>query len=91
MGLGFRVPLIVVSPYARRGYVSHTQHEFGSLLHFTEVLFGLPSLGTRDRLSDNLLDCFDFQQSLDTYVPVQTNLTPDYFKNQVSTGPPDTD
>lgn len=34
MGLGFRVPLIVVSPYSKHGYVSHAQHEFGSILRF---------------------------------------------------------
>jgi hypothetical protein len=61
------------------------------LLHFTEELFSLPSLGTRDRISDDLRDCFDFQQSATPFVPVQTNLTPDYFKHQVATGPPDTD
>jgi len=91
MGLGFRVPLIVVSPFARRGYVSHVQHEFGSLLHFTEELFGLPSMGTRDNISDDFRDCFDFQKTADPYLPVQTNLTPDYFKHQIATGPPDTD
>jgi len=59
-GLGFRVPLIVVSPFARTNYVSHTQHEFGSILHFTEEQFGLPSLGTRDQSADDLSDCFNF-------------------------------
>ena len=39
--LGFRVPLIVISPYAKTGYVSHVQHEFGSILKFTEETFGL--------------------------------------------------
>ena len=63
MGLGFRVPLIVVSPYARHGYVSHVQHEFGSILRFTEDNFGLPSLGQSDVRSDNLSDCFDFTQT----------------------------
>ena len=91
MGLGFRVPLIVVSPYARRGYISHQQHEFGSLLNLTEELFNLPSLGTRDAISDDFRDCFDFYQPVLTYVPVQTNLTHEYFKHQVPTGPPDTD
>src|SRR5579862_1213288 len=47
-GLGFRVPLIVISPYARRGYVSHVRHEFASLIKFTEQVFGLQSLGTTD-------------------------------------------
>jgi phospholipase C len=91
MGLGFRVPLIVVSPYARSGYISHQQHEFGSLLHFTEELFNLPSLGTRDAISDDMRDCFDFVQSARPYAPVQTGLTPEDFKHQVPTGPPDID
>jgi phospholipase C len=63
MGLGFRVPLIVVSPYARHGYVSHVQHEFGSILHFTEHNFGLPSLGQSDARADKMADCFDFTQT----------------------------
>ena len=63
MGLGFRVPLIVVSPYAKHGYVSHVQHEFGSILKFTEETFQLPSLGLRDVRSDDLSDCFDFTRT----------------------------
>jgi phospholipase C len=59
-GLGFRVPLVVISPYARPGYVSHVPHEFGSLLRFTEETFGLGTLGTRDLTSDDLSDMFDF-------------------------------
>lgn len=60
MGPGLRVPLIVISPYARRGYVSHSPHEFGSILRFAEMTFGLPSLGQVDAVSDDLSDCFDF-------------------------------
>lgn len=70
MGLGFRVPLIVISPYARRHYVSHVQHEFGSLLKFTERAFDLPSLETTDVRSDALLDCFDFNQKPDAFAPI---------------------
>jgi phospholipase C len=62
MGLAFRVPFIVISPYARRGYVSHVRHEFGSLLKFTERAFDLPSLNTTDTRADALRDCFDFAQ-----------------------------
>jgi phospholipase C len=72
MGLGFRVPLIVVSPYAKRGYVSHVTHEFGSILHFTEETFGIPSLGTRDALSDDLGDMFDFKQTPAKFQTVRT-------------------
>jgi phospholipase C len=64
---GFRVPLIVLSPYAKKRYVSHVTHDFGSLLHFTESTFGLPSLGYADALADDLSDCFDFSQTPATF------------------------
>jgi len=90
MGLGFRVPLIVVSPFAKRGYVSHTQHEFGSILKFTEEQFGLPSLGTTDARSDDLSDCFNFSQQRVRFVPVRTRLSPAFFMSQRPGGePPD--
>jgi phospholipase C len=92
MGLGFRVPLIVISPYAQHGYVSHTQHEFGSILHFTEEMFNLPSLGTRDAISDDLSDCFDFTQTPQPYVPVSVTNGPAFFVKSVpSSKPPDDD
>ena len=58
--LGFRVPLIVVSPYAKPGYVSHTQYEFGSILRFIEETFALPSLGETDARANSLSDMFTF-------------------------------
>ncbi len=60
---GFRVPLIVVSPYAKAAYISHTQHDFGSILRFIEENFGLPSLGYADAYADDLSDCFNFNQT----------------------------
>ncbi len=45
VGLGIRVPCIIISPYAKAGYVSHTQYEFGSVLRLIEETFKLPSLG----------------------------------------------
>ena len=63
-GLGFRVPLMVISPYAKKGYVSHTQYEFGSMLRFAEAVFSLPSLAESDRRANDLVDCFDFEQPL---------------------------
>jgi phospholipase C len=47
-GPGFRVPLMVVSPYARRGQVIHTSNEFATLLRFAEENFGLGSLDSTD-------------------------------------------
>ncbi len=58
--LGFRVPMIVVSPYAKHGYVSHTQYEFGSIVRFIEERFGLPSLNQTDRRANSLDDSFTF-------------------------------
>jgi len=67
---GFRVPLVIVSPYARRGYVSHNVHYVGSLLHFIEKNWNLGSLNTTDAHSDALDDCFDYTQTPLTYAPV---------------------
>jgi len=90
--LGFRVPLIVVSPYARRGYVSHVPHEFGSILHFTEATFGLGSLGYSDARSDDLSDCFNFGQAPTPFQPIPTTRFPSEFMVQPATAdPPDDD
>ncbi len=90
--LGFRVPLIVVSPYAKRGYVSHRQHEFGSILKFIEETYGLGSLGTTDVRADDLADCFDFTQKPRKYVPIHAPIGPMYFlHHSPSNQPPDDD
>jgi phospholipase C len=69
-GLGFRVPLIIVSPYAKKGYVSHTQYEYGSILKFMETTFGLASLQTTDMRANNLTDAFDFDRKPRKFVPI---------------------
>ncbi|MEO6835309.1 MAG: alkaline phosphatase family protein [Candidatus Tumulicola sp.] len=71
--LGFRVPLVIVSPYAKQGYVSHVQHEFGSILAFSEEAFGIPkgALNATDVRADDLMDCFDFTQAPRAFVPIQ--------------------
>jgi phospholipase C len=58
--LGVRVPLAVISPYARPHYVSHVVQEHTAVTRFIEVVFGLPALTSRDANSDALLDMFDF-------------------------------
>ena len=58
--LGFRVPLIVVSPWARRNYVSHVVHSHTSILRFLEAKFDLPAFTKRDANADAMLDLFDF-------------------------------
>lgn len=90
--LGFRVPLLVISPYARPGYVSHVQHEYGSLLHFTEATFNLPSLGYSDARADDLSDCFNFNQTPIAFRSILSNRrAADFLRQPPSLAPPDTD
>jgi phospholipase C len=67
IGLGPRVPLLVISPWAKPGYISPQQGEFASFDKFIEAVFGLPSLGARDSLAStsNLMDFFNFAQAPD--------------------------
>jgi phospholipase C len=63
-GLGFRVPLIVVSPYARKGRVTHRQYETASVLRYIEDTFGLAPLAQADRrASDPSQDVFNYGQT----------------------------
>jgi phospholipase C len=88
--LGFRVPLIAISPYSKKHYVSHRQHEFGSILKFVEKTFDLGSLGATDVRSDDLSDCFNFSQSPRHFKMIPAPLPPSYFLNQpISTELPD--
>jgi phospholipase C len=57
---GFRVPLIVVSPYARRGHVSHHVTDHTSILRFVEARFNLPAMTGRDANAEPPFDMFDF-------------------------------
>jgi phospholipase C len=61
-GFGIRVPLLIVSPYARRGFVTHELGEFSSVLRFMEDNWGLTQLTHRDRDATPLLSAFDFAQ-----------------------------
>jgi phospholipase C len=78
---GFRVPLIVVSPYAKAGYVSHVTHDFGSILKFVEKVYDLPSLGYADARADDLLDCFNFKQTPQTFRVIPAPYDANYFLN----------
>ena len=57
---GFRVPAVIVAPYARSGYVSHQVHDHTSILKLIETKWNLPPLTRRDARADNLLDSLDF-------------------------------
>ena len=71
-GLGFRVPLIVISAYAKKNYVSHKQYETASVLRFGEDLFSLPHMSAADaRALSPAGDCLDFSQKPRTFVPIK--------------------
>ena len=61
-GFGIRVPLLVISPYAKQGYVMHELGEFSSVLRFVEDNWGLTQLTHRDRDATPMLSAFDFSQ-----------------------------
>jgi phospholipase C len=70
--LGFRVPLLVISPYAKQNYVSHVQYETASVLRFAEDLFGLGRLAAADRRANSpAADCFDFTQNPRKFVRIK--------------------
>jgi phospholipase C len=79
---GFRVPLLVVSPWTPAGYVSQPTHTFGSILKFIEEAFGLPLIppgDMADSRSDDLSDFFNFSAPPRTFVAVPAPLGPDHF------------
>ncbi len=85
-GLGFRVPMLILSPYAKAGstsqggYVSHTQYEFGSILKYIEENFGLPSLHTTDTGSNSIGDVLDYNQSPRQFHTIPSQKNVDFFE-----------
>ncbi|HTU82301.1 MAG TPA: alkaline phosphatase family protein [Candidatus Acidoferrales bacterium] len=85
-GLGIRVPLLVISPYAKANYVSHVQYEHGSILRFIEDQFDLPRLTAVDRRANSpQADCFDFYHSPRPFVPIPAP----YSESAILSQPPD--
>jgi phospholipase C len=58
---GFRVPLIVVSPFTKKNYVSHTVADYTAILALIEKRFGIPALTKRDAAQMDMTEFFDFQ------------------------------
>jgi len=85
--IGFRVPLIVVSPYAKAAYISHQQHDFGSILKFIETTFDLPTIAPTspypyaDVSADDLSDCFNFGQTPLKFQAIPAALGASHFLN----------
>jgi phospholipase C len=84
---GFRVPLIVVSPYAKPAYISHQVNDFGSILKFIEATFGVgniapgasPAYADATTNTGDLSDCFDFNQTPLTFQRIPAAKDAKYF------------
>jgi phospholipase C len=74
-GLGFRVPLLVVSPFAKGGTIDHTRAEFSSVLKFIETDFDLPPLTDRDKSAADMTQDFDWTQAPIALPPMQQRTT----------------
>ena len=74
---GFRVPLIVISPFANKSFVSHTVRDYTAVLKFIEMRFNLPNLTARDKVQPDMLEFFNFAAP-----PWETPPTPPDLTNQ---------
>jgi phospholipase C len=94
-GLGYRVPVIAISPYAKAGFVCHTHYEIASTLRFIEETFGLPYVGNgtqkfADQRTTGFDDMFDYTQKPIPFVPIKTTENASYFLTHPDNTPGDT-
>ncbi len=87
-GLGFRVPMLVISPYAikgktaKGGYVEHTQYEFGSIVAYIENNWSLGNLGTTDARATPITNIFNYDQSPRPFTAIPSQHSARYFIDQ---------
>jgi phospholipase C len=82
-GLGIRIGLVVISPYAKQGYISHVHYEHGSILKFIEDIWGLPRLAASDtRANSPAGACFDFNQSPRKFQKISASYSEEFFLRQ---------
>jgi len=70
------VPLLIISPYAKKGYISHTQYDFSSFLKFAERRFNLSALTDDDTRANDMLDSFDFNAAPQPALVLQEHACP---------------
>jgi phospholipase C len=59
--LGFRIPAVAISPYARRGHVDHSIYSFESILKLIRYRYGIAPLTPRDLYANNIAAAFDYE------------------------------
>jgi phospholipase C len=86
-GPGFRVPMLIVSPYVKP-HVEHTVYEFGSILHFIEDNWGLGTLGRNDEHATSIGNAFDFKMPPRTFKVIQSKYSRTFFLHQAPSDTP---
>jgi phospholipase C len=93
-GAGFRVPMLVISPYvqlgkgSQAGYISNTVYEFGSIVRFIEGTWKLGRLGTTDLTSASIADMFNFRQAPRPFKAIPSRYSRSFFLHQKPSGLP---
>lgn len=92
-GLGFRVPCLIISPYAKSGYVDSTQYEFASILKFIEEVYGTGPIGPQsqgytDKRATSLDAAFDFSQQPRTFTAIPSKYPASYFLHEPPSNEP---
>jgi phospholipase C len=92
-GLGFRVPCLIISPYAKTGYVDSTQYEFASILRFIEEVYGTGSIGPTsegytDRRAKSLDAAFDFSQQPRAFTAIPSKYPLSHFLHEPPSNEP---
>ena len=92
-GLGFRVPCLIISPYAKMGYVDSTQYEFASILKFIEEVYGTGSIGPAsqgytDGRAASFDAAFDFNQQPRPFIPIRSKYPLSHFLHEPPSNEP---
>ena len=89
-GPGFRVPMLIVSPYVKP-HVEHTVYQFGSILRFVEDVWDLGTLGKSDEHSTSIGNAFDFSMQPRKFGAIPSKYSQEFFIKEKPSGiPPDT-
>lgn len=80
---GFRVPTLIISPYAKEGYIDNTLYDTTSILKFIEYTYGISPLSNRDAVANNLLNAFEFNKPpREPFIPPKVYTPPLDSQNQ---------
>jgi phospholipase C len=81
-GPGFRVPMLVVSPYVPANEISHTVYEFGSVVRFIEDTWNLGRLGTTDETTTSIANMLDLKQAPRAFITIPASRSRAFFLRQ---------